>query len=79
MKTMISEFLGKLKDHVTISTPFEPNSGCEHQQESPTCFILKEVDVLQDLDSMDTFQAGSGFESRDSRCGHFYCIKAIKY
>ncbi len=47
MKAMISKFLGKLKDHVTILTPFEPNSGCEHQQQSPTCFVLKEVDFCR--------------------------------
>jgi len=30
IKNMFSEFLGKLKDHVTILTPSKPNSGCEH-------------------------------------------------
>jgi len=30
MKNMFFEFLGKLKDHVTIFTPSKPNSGYEH-------------------------------------------------
>jgi hypothetical protein len=32
MKNMFFEFLGKLKDHVTILTPSKPNSGYEHWQ-----------------------------------------------
>lgn len=46
MKTMLSEFLGMLKDHAIILTPSEQNSGCEHQQQSPLCYVLKEENVL---------------------------------
>jgi hypothetical protein len=68
MKTMFFEFLGKLKDHATIPTPFELNYGCEHQQWSPAPCVLEEIDVLQDLDPIDTSQTSSGFESKDFRC-----------